>query len=126
VRIEAGDLATPPAVAPTATLQQARAVTQDDEAKTAKTAVVVDENGRLMGWVSLEPGIDGFVGAHTEKFTAQVPLGTTLRAALGEMLQHDIRWLPVVDEKERYLGVLTPNRLHSAMRRSVGGTPIES
>jgi len=126
VRIEAGDLATPPVVAPTATMQQAREVTQDDEAKTAKTAVVVDENDRLMGWVSLEPGIDGFVGAHAEKFAAQVPLGTTLRAALGEMLQHDIRWLPVIDEDERYLGVLTPNRLHAAMRRSVGGTPVES
>ena len=55
-----------------------------------------------------------------------MPLGTTLRAALGEMLQHDVRWIPVVDDDERYLGVLTPNRLHAAMRRSVGGTPVES
>jgi len=64
--------------------------------------------------------------AHVKKFAVQVPLGTTLRAALGEMLQHDVRWVPVVDEEDRYLGVLTPNRLHAAMRRSVGGTPVES
>ena len=88
--------------------------------------MVVDDNGRLVGWVSLEGDVPGVVGAHTEKFAAQVPLGTTLRAALGEMLQHDVRWIPVVDDTERYLGVLTPNRLHAAMRRSVGGTPVES
>ena len=66
------------------------------------------------------------VGAHTEKFAATVPLGSTLRAALGEMLQHDVRWIPILDDDERYLGVLTPNRLHAAMRRSVGGTAVES
>jgi len=123
VRIEPGDLATPPVLPPTATMEEARGAANDAE---AKTAVVVDDNGRLLGWVSLEPGPEGTVGAHTEKFAAQVPLGTTLRAALGEMLQHDIRWLPVIDDTERYLGVLTPNRLHAAMRRSVGGNPIES
>ena len=123
VKIEVGDLALPPVVSPTATMDEVRRVAADSE---AKTAVVVDGSGRLVGWVSLQPDADGTVGAHTEKFAAQVPLGTSLRAALGEMLQHDVRWLPVVDDDERYLGVLTPNRLHAAMRRSVGGTPVES
>jgi osmoprotectant transport system ATP-binding protein len=122
VRIEAGDLATPPMVAPTATMDDARRIAEGPE---EKTAVVVDDHGRLVGWVSLEPGPEGAVGTHTEKFAVQVPLGTTLRAALGEMLQHDVRWIPVVDDDERYLGVLTPNRLHAAMRHSVGGTPVE-
>jgi osmoprotectant transport system ATP-binding protein len=54
----------------------------------------------------------------------QLPLGTSLRAAFGEMLQHDVRWVPVV-EGDRYLGVITPNRLHAAMRRSVGGHAVE-
>src|SRR6202167_3416669 len=121
VRIEAGDLATPPVLPPTATMEEARGRANDSE---AKTAVVVDDNGRLMGWVSLNPGPGETGGAHNEHSAAQVPLGTTLRAALGEMLQHDIRWLPVVDDTERSLGVLTPNRLHAAMRRSVGGNPI--
>ena len=52
-------------------------------------------------------------------------MGTSLRAAFGEMLQHDVRWIPVVDG-ERYVGVITPNGLHAAVRRSVGGDPIES
>ena len=58
-------------------------------------------------------------------FEVQVPLGTSLRAAFGEMLQHDVNWIPVVDG-ERYIGVLTPNGLHAAVRRSVGGEPLES
>jgi osmoprotectant transport system ATP-binding protein len=123
VRIEVEDLAEPPVVVPTATMEEARFVGAES---TARTTVVVDDQRHLIGWVSLEPGLDGPVGAHVQKFATQVPLGTTLRAALGEMLQHDVRWLPVVDDAGRYLGVLTPNRLHAAMRRSVGGTPVES
>jgi len=123
VRIEAEDLAEPPVVAPTATMEEARSV---GVGSAARTVVVVDDQGRLIGWVSLAPGMDGPVETHVEKFAAQVPLGTTLRTALAEMLQHDVRWIPVVDDADRYLGVLTPNRLHAAMRRSVGGTPVES
>jgi osmoprotectant transport system ATP-binding protein len=41
------------------------------------------------------------------------------------MLQHDVHWVPVVEDG-RYLGVLTPNSLHAAVRRSVGGQPVES
>jgi osmoprotectant transport system ATP-binding protein len=58
-------------------------------------------------------------------FEVEVPVGTSLRAAFGEMLQHDVRWIPVVEDG-RYLGVLTPNSLHAAVRRSVGGQPVES
>jgi hypothetical protein len=36
-----------------------------------------------------------------------------------------VRWLPVVDEG-RYLGVVTPNSLHAAVRRSVGGEAVEA
>jgi osmoprotectant transport system ATP-binding protein len=104
-------------------MEEARSVGRGSE---ARTAVVIDDQRRLVGWVSLEGAIDGPVGAHVEKFAAQVPLGTTLRTALGEMLQHDVRWIPVLDDADRYLGVLTPNRLHAAMRRSVGGTAVES
>jgi osmoprotectant transport system ATP-binding protein len=123
VKVEAEDLAQPPVVSPSATMEEVRRVAADSD---AKTAVVVDDDGRLIGWVSAAPGTEGAVETHTEPFAVQVPLGTTLRAALGEMLQHDVRWVPVVDESDRYLGVLTPNRIHAAMRRSVGGTPVES
>jgi osmoprotectant transport system ATP-binding protein len=40
------------------------------------------------------------------------------------MLQHDVRWIPVTEDGS-YVGVVTPNRLHAAMRRSVGGHAVE-
>ena len=52
---------------PPLAMDEARALAAD---AAAKTAVVVDDDGRLLGWVSLEPGADGTVGAHTEKFAA--------------------------------------------------------
>ncbi len=88
--------------------------------------MVVGADRVLTGWISLAGTEAGSVGDHVQPFAAQVPLGTTLRAALGEMLLHDVRWLPVVDDDDHYLGVLTPNRLHAAMRRSVGGVAVES
>ena len=123
VDIEAADLAQPPLTSPSSTMDAAR---KADNGDGAKTAVVVDPDGVLVGWVPLGGTESGLVGGHVQPFAAQVPLGTTLRAALGEMLLHDMRWLPVVDGDGRYLGVLTPNRLHAAMRRSVGGTAVES
>jgi osmoprotectant transport system ATP-binding protein len=87
--------------------------------------VVVDEALQLRGWVDLDPSLTGSVEDNLVPFEVQVPLGTSLRAAFGEMLQLDVRWIPVVDDG-RYLGVLTPNSIHAAVRRSVGGQPVES
>ncbi len=123
VGIETGDLAQPPLASETSTMEAARQL-GDDEG--AKTAIVLDAEGGLVGWIPLGGTETGLVGDHIEPFLARVPVGTTLRAALGEMLLHDMRWLPVVDENDRYLGVLTPNRLHAAMRRSAGGMAVES
>ena len=92
-----------------------------------RQAVVLDDGGwSWWGGCRLEPGPRRNRGRPHREVRLQAPLGTSLRAALGEMLQHDVRWIPVVDDDERYLGVLSPNRLHAAMRRSVGGTPVES
>jgi osmoprotectant transport system ATP-binding protein len=121
VCIEPGDLATPPVFAPTTSMAEARSKA---DAESSKTAVVVDDGGSLTGWVTLEGDASGTVGEHTEKFATRATLGDTLRNALSQMLQNDVRWVPVVDEHERYLGVLTPNRLHAAMRRSVGGNEV--
>jgi osmoprotectant transport system ATP-binding protein len=122
VTVRAEDLATPPVVSPAADMEEVRRLASDSD---AKTAVVVDGDGRLVGWVSAASDRAGTAGEQTTEFAAQVPVGTTLRTALGEMLQHDVRWVPVVDESGRYLGVLTPNRLHAAMRSSVGGAPVD-
>ncbi len=123
VKIETEDLAEPPVVAADLSMEAARALASGTD---SRWAVVVEKEGHLQGWVSLDTSADGTVYERCQAFPAAVPLGTSLRAALGEMLQHDVRWLPVVDEDQAYLGVLTPNRLHAAMRRSVGGTPVES
>ena len=90
----------------------------------SRWAVVVDDEARLHGWIDLDPGLTGSVDRPPRPLRGPGPVGTSLRAAFGEMLQHDVRWIPVVDG-DRYLGVLTPNRLHAAMRRSVGGHAVE-
>jgi osmoprotectant transport system ATP-binding protein len=122
VAIELADLATPPTVAPDATLADARAAAAGTD---ARWAVVVAPDGGLVGWVSLEAGFDGLVSDRATPFAVQVPMGTSLKTALAEMLGHDVRWVPVT-EGDRYRGVLTPNRIHAAMRRSVGGEAVES
>jgi osmoprotectant transport system ATP-binding protein len=49
---------------------------------------------------------------------AWVPVGAPLKQAFGVMLQHDAGWVAVLDGA-RFLGVLTPAKLHEALRRSV-------
>lgn len=120
--VEADDLFHPPTAAPGASMLDARSGAAGAE---SRWAVVVDDRGRLEGWIDLAPGTGGTVDDHVVAFEVQIPLGSSLRAALGEMLQHDVRWVPVV-EGDRYLGVLTPNALHAAMRRSVGGDPANA
>jgi osmoprotectant transport system ATP-binding protein len=120
--IDADSLFHPPQVPPDVSMLDARAAVGGAD---SRWAVVVDEAGRLHGWVDLEPGLTGSVEDNLRPFDVEVPSGTSLRAAFGEMLQHDVRWLPVVHEG-RYLGVVTPNSLHAAVRLSVGGRPVES
>ena len=57
------------------------------------------------------------VRAHARPMDAHLPLGAPLKQALSAMLQHDAGWIAVQDG-DRYLGVLTPARLHTALRRS--------
>jgi osmoprotectant transport system ATP-binding protein len=114
--IERAALFHPPQVAPDISMLDARAAVGGAD---SRWAVVVARDGRLRGWVDLDPGLSGSVEDNLVPFEIRVPLGTSLRAAFGEMLQHDVRWLPV-EEEGRYLGVITPNSLHAAVRRSVG------
>ncbi len=85
-------------------------------------AVVVSEEGALLGWVPTGETTQGTVAEHLQPFSSQVPLGASMRAALSEMLEHDVAWVPVVDGG-RYLGVLSPNRIQAAMRRAVRDGP---
>lgn len=116
-----GSLFQPPRVGVEVTMADARATAAGSD---SRWAVVVDPVGQLRGWIDLEPGRTGSVEENLVSFDVEIPLGTSLRAAFGEMLQHDVRWIPVVDDGQ-YLGVVTPNSLHAAVRRSVGDEPVE-
>jgi osmoprotectant transport system ATP-binding protein len=120
--IDTDSLFHPPEVSPDLSMLDARAAAAGAD---SRWAVVVDDRGKLCGWIDLEPSLTGSVEDNLVPFEVEVPLGTSLRAAFGEMLQHDVHWVPVVEDN-RYLGVLTPNSLHAAVRRSVGGQPVES
>ncbi|MEV4917881.1 betaine/proline/choline family ABC transporter ATP-binding protein [Streptomyces tirandamycinicus] len=88
----------------------------------APWAVVLDSRGDLHGWISAEhAGRTGTVREHARRMDAWMPVGASLKQAFSTMLQHDAGWIAVVDreEKGRFLGVLTPDRLHEALRRSV-------
>jgi osmoprotectant transport system ATP-binding protein len=81
-------------------------------------AVVVDD-GVVAGWVKPEPPYAGTVASQLKPFRSRIPLGTSLRVALAELLQHDAPAIPVFNGN-RYLGVLTFDNLHTAMRRPLG------
>ncbi|MGQ4432514.1 betaine/proline/choline family ABC transporter ATP-binding protein [Streptomyces sp. SAS_260] len=85
----------------------------------ARWAVVLDEQGELQGWVKAdELTAGGTVGVLAHRMNAWVPVGAPLKQAFGVMLQHDAGWVAVLDGA-RFLGVLTPAKLHEALRRSV-------
>ncbi|WP_275463578.1 ABC transporter ATP-binding protein [Streptomyces noursei] len=121
--VEATDLDEPPVVRlddPAA--RAADALT----AAGAPWAVVLDADGAPYGWVAADalaapegPATDrsATVRDLARPMAASVPLGTPLRQALSTLLQHDAGWLAVLDG-DRYRGVLTPARLHGALRRA--------
>ncbi|GAA3115481.1 ABC transporter ATP-binding protein [Streptomyces rectiviolaceus] len=89
---------------------------------TARWAVVLDGENNLHGWISAEHahGGPGTVRDHARRMEAWLPVGATLKQAFATMLQHDAGWIAVIDKASegRFLGVLTPARLHEALRRS--------
>ncbi len=88
-------------------------------AEGARWAVVLDAEGDLHGWVGVEElAGGGTVGALVHRMKSWVPVGAPLKQAFGVMLQHDAGWVAVLDGA-RFLGVLTPAKLHEALRRSV-------
>ncbi|GAA5030153.1 betaine/proline/choline family ABC transporter ATP-binding protein [Streptomyces siamensis] len=88
-------------------------------AEGARWAVVLDADGDLHGWVGRhELGAGGRVRDLAHRMNSWVPVGAPLKQAFGVMLQHDAGWVAVLDGA-RFLGVLTPAKLHEALRRSV-------
>ncbi|WP_225097522.1 ABC transporter ATP-binding protein [Streptomyces sp. CoH27] len=114
--VEPDDLEQPPVAQPDEPADRAR---ERLRAEDARWAVVLDPRGDLHGWVGIEAlAAGGTVGDHTHRMTAWVPVGAPLKQAFGVMLQYDAAWVAVLDGA-RFLGVLTPAKLHEALRRSV-------
>ncbi|MGW0824332.1 ABC transporter ATP-binding protein [Streptomyces sp. NPDC002845] len=88
----------------------------------ARWAVVLDGDDNLHGWISEEHARvrTGTVREHARRMEAWLPVGASLKHAFATMLQHDAGWIAVIDERSEghFLGVLTPARLHEALRRS--------
>ncbi|MDT0446875.1 ABC transporter ATP-binding protein [Streptomyces johnsoniae] len=121
--VEKGDLEQPPVVHLADPM--ARAVARM-RAEGARWAVVLDESDGLHGWVPIpedeERGAadaSGPVAGHARRMEAWLPLGASLKKAFSMMLQYDAGWIAVLDEEDRFLGVLTPSSLHEALRRSI-------
>ncbi|MFC7304678.1 ABC transporter ATP-binding protein [Streptomyces monticola] len=90
-------------------------------AQGARWTVVLDEAGELHGWAGVDElalADGGTVGDLAHRMNSWVPVGAPLKQAFGVMLQHDAGWVAVLDGA-RFLGVLTPAKLHEALRRSV-------
>ncbi|MEU1599409.1 betaine/proline/choline family ABC transporter ATP-binding protein [Streptomyces sp. NPDC005708] len=114
--IEPGDLEQPPVARLDEHAERAAARLH---AQGARWAVVLDADGDLHGWAGAgELGTGGLVRDHAHRMNSWVPVGTSLKQALGVMLQHDAGWVAVLDGAH-FLGVLTPAKLHEALRRSV-------
>lgn len=114
--VEPDDLEQPPVARPE---EDAARVLARLRAGDARWAVVLDTAGELHGWVGADGlAAGGTVGDLARRMTAWVPVGASLKQAFGVMLQHDAGWVAVLDGA-RFLGVLTPAKLHEALRRSV-------
>jgi osmoprotectant transport system ATP-binding protein len=121
--IDAADLEQPPVVHVADGLADARAA-MDRHA--ARWAVVLDDAGNLHGWLSAERAAgSGTVGSVARRMEAWVPANASLKTAFATMLQHEAGWVAVLDG-DRFRGVLTPESLHAALRRSVDGVVPET
>jgi osmoprotectant transport system ATP-binding protein len=91
----------------------------------ARWAVVLDDRQALHGWLSLDRASgSGTVREACRRMEAWVPADASLKTAFAQMLQLEAGWVAVLDG-DRFLGVLTPESLHAALRRSVEGTAPE-
>ncbi|MGA5425720.1 betaine/proline/choline family ABC transporter ATP-binding protein [Streptomyces koyangensis] len=117
--IEPGDVEEPPVAR---TDEDARRAAARLRERGARWAVVLDPEGNLHGWVGLDELASAREGRPVRELArrmgAWVPVGVPLKQAFGVMLQHDAGWVAVLDG-DRFLGVLTPAKLHEALRRSV-------
>ena len=121
--IDTADLERPPVVHVADGLADARSAL---ERAGARWAVVLDDDDNLHGWLSGDRATGaGTVRSAARRMEAWVPVDASLKTAMAVMLQEEAGWVAVLDG-DRFLGVLTPDSLHAALRRSVEGTVPET
>ena len=87
-------------------------------------ALVLDDTGRLLGWVPRGPLVaargnrGARVGDHVRAFATTVDAREDLRTAFSTLLAQELPFLPVLDGDE-FLGLLTPDAVHTALRRDL-------
>ncbi|MFN2504552.1 MAG: ABC transporter ATP-binding protein [Acidimicrobiales bacterium] len=114
--IDAASLEKPPIVSLDASLGDAR---RSMDADGAPWAIVLDGADNLHGYLARNRAEgDGQVRDRARRMAAWVPIGASLKEAFSVMLLHDAGWVAVLDG-DRFCGVLTPESLHAALRRSV-------
>jgi osmoprotectant transport system ATP-binding protein len=115
--IELTDLVQPTVLAYDADLVEAR---QRLDADGQEYAVVLDDDRRLRGYLQRDRAEgDGHVAQRLRRLDAWVRMSDTLKDAFGEVLLYDAGWVAVLDDDDRFLGVLTPEALYTATRRSI-------
>ena len=119
--IDVVDLEQPPTVGLTDTLASTA-----ERLAGKRWAVVLDGSGALHGWIAADRASGpGTVADAARRMDAWVPASASLREAFATMLAHDAGWVAVLDGP-RFLGVLTPESLHAALRRSIEDHPVET
>jgi osmoprotectant transport system ATP-binding protein len=106
----------PPTITPSASLEAARALMARDN---TDWLAVVDESGALRGEIT-EADVDGAgtVSDKARRVEAWIGVDDSLEAALAATLLTESGRVAVVDG-DRFLGVLTPDAIHRALRNSV-------
>jgi osmoprotectant transport system ATP-binding protein len=116
--IDPADLQQPAVLDVDLPLPQARTRMRDED---LDFAVVLDGAQRLRGYLArARADGEGVVGDRLQRLEAWVRADDTLKDAFGEMLLYDAGWVAVLDGDDRFLGVLTPDSLYEASRRTRG------
>ena len=109
----------PPEVADDAGLADVRRAMDGAGARWAIVTGTAGEPGPPQRYVDrTELDGDGRVGERARPLPVTVPVAATLKDAFSRMLLHDAGWVAVLDG-DRVCGLLTPESLHAALRRSV-------
>jgi osmoprotectant transport system ATP-binding protein len=91
------------------------------ERQEVNSLVVVDRERCVRGWLTLEVAYkysQSLVEDVMTRLAVYTEKQATLRDAFSEMLTNAIRHLPVVDDNDRYLGIVTIDDAHTAIARN--------